>query len=268
MKTINVILLLLFSLTSVAQNHTANTRRNPNERSDTLTEQQIHVFSSMLENMVFVDGGTFYMGKEDPDNNNLFDNEPRHIVNLNSFFISKYEVTQLEWETVMGVNPSLFKGNNLPVENVSWKDCASFVEKINYMTGMDFRLPTEAEWEYAAKGGKYSLGYIFAGSDFLKAVAWFKVNSSNSTHEVGKKRPNELGIFDMSGNVAEWCADFYDHDYYKHSPHDNPSGPKDGINRVNRGGSWMMDELYQHVFDRNVCSPYERNASVGFRLAM
>jgi len=261
-------LLLMFTLPSIAQNHTANTRRNPNERYDTLSASQIQVFSLMLDNMVFVDGGSFYMGKDDPKGTTGRDNQPRHLVNVDPFFIARFEVTQLEWETVMGYNPSFFKGEYLPVENVSWNDCSRFIEKINSMTGMDFRLPTEAEWEYAARGGKYSLDYLFAGGDFVKAVAWYKTNSGNSTHEVGEKRPNELGIFDMSGNVAEWCEDFYDHNYYNISSSDNPAGPVDGVNKVNRGGSWLMEESYQHVVNRNLGSPSERTPSVGFRLAM
>ncbi len=268
MRNFNFFFFLFFPLLLSAQNHTANSRRNPNERNDTLSAEQIAVFSRILDNMVFVDGGSFFMGRDDSKNLNKHDNEPRHLVNIDPFFISKFEVTQDIWAVVMGDNPSAFKSELFPVENISWNDALEFIGKLNNLTGMDFRMPTEAEWEFAARGGKYSLDYQFAGSDFLKAVAWYKDNSQNSSHEVGKKRPNELGIFDMSGNVAEWCSDFYDFDYYKTAQTDNPKGPLNGLNKVNRGGSWLMEEIYQRVDARNVASPDERNPSVGLRLAM
>ena len=262
------IILLFCPILLSAQNHTASTRRNPNEKLDTLSAEQISAFSRILDNMVFVDGGTFFMGKDNSKNINYNDNEPRHIVNVDPFFISRFELTQDIWEIVMGYNPSFFKGSDLPVENVSWNEALIFINKLNLLTGMDFRLPTEAEWEYAARGGKYSLDYTFSGSDFVKGVAWYKDNSKNATHEVGRKRPNELGIYDMSGNVAEWCFDFYEFDYYKRCPKDNPSGPRTGVNKVNRGGSWVMEDIYQDVRVRNVASPDERNPSLGIRLAM
>ena len=263
-------IIILFSLSSflIAQNHTAVTKRSQMENADTLSENQIRIFSQMLQDMVFVDGGTYLMGKSDSIEDGMIDNQPKHLVNISPFFISRYEVSQEEWEIVMGSNPSYFKGKELPVENVSWNECMEYIRRLNKVTGMEFRLPTEAEWEYAAKGGKHSLNYKYAGSEFVKSVAWFQQNSGNSTHKCGLKRPNELGIYDMSGNVAEWCYDIYNYDYYKYSVYDNPTGPEKGDNKVNRGGGWLMNETYQRTDVRNVNAPNEKNASVGLRLAM
>lgn len=268
MKSILYIPLFWLPMLLNAQNHTAITKRHANDEADSLTANQIRVFSNMLENMVFVDGGSFMMGDNNPEHRDSHDNKPAHWVEINPFFIGRFEVTQEEWEIVMGENPASFKGEDLPVENVSWNDISQFIDKLNELTGMEFRLPSEAEWEYAAKGGKYAMGYDFAGSDFIKAVAWFKSNSKNTTHPVGSKRPNELGIFDMSGNVAEWCYDTYERNYYEKMVNDNPKGPDTRENKVNRGGGWLMDESYQKVDARNVNSADERNPSLGFRLAM
>lgn len=252
----------------LSQNRTANTRRKNIQANDTLTQRQIRVFSKMLENMVFVDGGTFIMGTDNNYYHQNHDNTPAHLVEISPFFICKYEVTQDEWELVTGANPSTFIGTNLPVENISWDDCRVFINKLNEMTGMDFRLPSEAEWEYAALGGKYSLHYKYAGSEYPKSVAWYADNSKSRTHQVGKKRPNELGIYDMSGNVSEWCGDYYEYSYYQHSPSLNPIGPDKGLNRVVRGGGWMMNENYIDIKYRAVYPPNEKNSSIGIRLAM
>ena len=255
-----------------AQNHTANTTRNPNAEKDSLSDDQIQIFSRMLNDMVFVEGGLFYMGEglssDEFTNHGAVDNKPSHEVVINSFFLARFEVTQDEWVIVMGTNPAHFQGNDLPVENVSWDDCSRFISRLNELTGMMFRMPTEAEWEYAAKGGKYSCGYDFSGSNYVSSVAWYAMNSNNTTHDVGRKRPNELGIYDMSGNVAEWCSDYYDHDYYRYSDRDNPSGPNNGVNKVNRGGSWLMSQPYLLTNVRNVNKPEEKNAAIGLRLAM
>lgn len=270
MKCASYIIFLFLFLQSIcisAQNRTATTRRANLQPNDTLTQKQVRVFSKMLENMAFVDGGVFKMGIDD-GGRYIQDNAPSHQVSIEPFFISKYEVTQDEWETVMGTNPSFFKGSDLPVENVSWNDCQDFVSKLNNVTGMNFRLPSEAEWEYAAQGGKYSLENKYAGSDFPKAVAWFAGNSKSKTHPVGKKRPNELGIFDMSGNVAEWCEDYYDFSYYSISPEKNPHGPVQGNNKVVRGGGWLMDETYVDIKVRGVFPQSASNHNIGLRLAM
>jgi len=152
--------------------------------------------------MVFVEGGTFMMGATSEQESDAFDWEkPAHRVTLSDFYIGKYEVTQAQWKAVMGSNPSYFKGDNLPVERVSWGDCQEFIRKLNERTGLTFRLPTEAEWDYAARGGNRSRGYKYSGSDDPDEVAWYWDNSGIKTHPVGQKRANELGLYDMSGNV-------------------------------------------------------------------
>ncbi len=216
-------------------------------------------------NMVFVKGGTFLMGSDEYD-----ESKPIHKVTLSDFYIGKYEVTQKEWENVMGSNPSSFKGANRPVENVSWNDVQEFIKKLNAKTGENYRLPTEAEWEYAARGGNKSRGYEYSGSNSIDEVAWYNGNSNSETHEVGQKQPNELGIYDMSGNVWEWCSDWYDENYYKNSPSRNPQGVLTETNRVFRGGSWKYNSA-----NGGGCSPGKRFYSnpgdwdyyLGFRLA-
>ena len=168
------------------------------------------------------------------------DEKPVHEVCLDDYYIGKYEVTQGQWSKIMGNNPSNFKlGDNYPVENVSWDDIQVFLEKLSQKTGQNYRLPTEAEWEYAARsGGKQEKWAGTSNESGLEGYAWFDKNSGNQTHLVGQKTPNGLGICDMSGNVWEWCSDWYDGDYYSKSPRNNPNGPSGGSYRVARGGSW------------------------------
>ena len=187
---------------------------------------------------------------------------------LSSFAIGQTEVTQELWQAVMGSNPSNFKGAKLPVECVSWNDCQTFIEKLNQLTGKKFRLPTEAEWEYAARGGKNSKGYKYAGSNTIDDVAWYTNNSGSQTHEVATKSPNELGLYDMSGNVWEWCQDWYGSSYYSNSPQTNPTGPSSGSSRVLRGGSWDLYARYCRVSIRGISSPGNRIYYYGLRLAM
>ena len=187
--------------------------------------------------MVRVEAGTFTMGATAETKYPYDCEKPTHRVTLtNDYYIGKYEVTQALWKAVMGKNPSFFKGDNLPVEEVSWDDCQDFLSKLNRITGKTFRLPTEAEWEYAARGGNKSRGYQYSGSNNLSDVAWYDDNSSNKTHAVGTKQPNELGIYDMTGNVWEWCQDWYGK--YKRSSQVNPTGANSGSFRVLRGGCW------------------------------
>ena len=214
-------------------------------------------------NMVVVEGGVFKMGSTVSD-----DEKPIHEVKLKSFSIGQTEVTQELWETVMGTNSSNWKGLKLPVENVSWNDCQTFITKLNALTGQQFRLPTEAEWEYAARGGSQSKGYTYSGSDNLGDVAWYSSNSGSKTHEVATKSPNELGIYDMTGNVCEWCQDWYDYNYYASSVIINPTGPSSGSYRVNRGGSWYDTAPGCRCANRNNYIPSITYNSVGFRLAL
>ena len=220
--------------------------------------------------MVRVEAGTFTMGAT-REMKNLwapFDNEePTHQVTLtNDYYIGKYEVTQALWKAVMGNNPSGFKGDNLPVENVSWKDCQKFISKLNSITGKTFRLPTEAEWEYAARGGNKSRGYQYSGSNNLYDVAWYGDNSGNKTHDVGSKQANELGIYDMSGNVYEWCQDRYDN--YSSSSQTNPTGATTGSNRVERGGSWIFTDWGCRSSYRSYGTPDCRYSFLGLRLVL
>ncbi|WP_288179499.1 formylglycine-generating enzyme family protein [Leyella stercorea] len=217
--------------------------------------------------MVRIEAGTFTMGAtaemKDP-----WDNEkPTHRVTLtNDYYIGKYEVTQALWKAVMGNNPSKFKGDNLPVEWVCWDDCQEFISKLNRITGKTFRLPTEAEWEYAARGGNKSRGYQYSGSNNLSDVAWFMDNSGDETHAVGTKQPNELGIYDMSGNVWEWCQDRYGK--YNSSSQVNPTGANSGSERVNRGGGWDYYAIgcRSSLRDSNTPSSYSRG--LGLRLVL
>ena len=217
--------------------------------------------------MVKVEAGSFDMGAT-PEMENPYDSEkPVHRVTLtNNYYIGKYEVTQALWQAVMGNNPSYFKGEDLPVEQVSWNDCQDFISKLNAMTGKRFRLPSEAEWEYAARGAKKSRGYQYSGSNTLGDVAWYYGNSGPKTHAVGTKQPNELGIYDMTGNVWEWCQDWFGS--YSNSPQTNPIGAASGSGRVYRGGSWGNSA----GFCRSSCHFYDtpgyRDCYLGLRLVL
>lgn len=219
--------------------------------------------------MVYVQGGTFQMGATAEQGSDAYgDEKPVHSVTLSDFHIGKYEVTQGLWKEVMGENPSYNKaGDNYPVEMVSWEDCQRFIERLNSRTGLRFRLPTEAEWEYAARGGRKSRGYKYSGSTYdLGSVAWYEGNSGNRTHPVGQKQANELGLYDMSGNVYEWCYDWYGR--YSSSSQRNPSGPASGANRVLRGGSYNHDARFCRVSYRNDFDPGNRRSIRGLRLVL
>ena len=218
--------------------------------------------------MIGVGGGTFMMGATSEQGSDASDDEkPAHRVTVSSFHIGKYEVTQALWRAVMGNNPSRFKGDNLPVEWVNWDDCQEFIRKLNSLTGKKFRLPTEAEWEYAARGGNKSRGYKYSGSNTIGDVAWYDDNSGSKTHPVGTKAPNELGLYDMSGNVYEWCQDWYGKDYYSSSPSSNPTGPSSGSYRVDRGGGWSNDAGSCRVSNRSRSFAVNRISHLGLRLA-
>ena len=240
--------------------------------------------------MVEVRGGTFRMGATSEQGNDadsdekrvhivtlyllhLFDSKgldsdekPVHSVTLSGYYIGKTEVTQALWKAVMGSNPSSFKGDNLPVELVSWNDCQEFIRKLNSLTGQHFRLPTEAEWEFACRGGNNSRGYKYSGSNYIDNVAWYWDNSGKKIHPVATKLPSELGIYDMSGNVMEWCSDWYGK--YSSGAQTNPKGPYDGSHRVRRGGSWGSDAMACRSSLRYVCAPSASSRGLGLRLAL
>ena len=187
--------------------------------------------------MKYVSGGTFTMGATSEMGNPYDAEKPTHQVTLSSYYIGETEVTQALWKAVMGSNPSYFKGDDLPVEDVSWDDCQTFISKLNALTGERFRLPTEAEWEFAARGGNQSRHTPYSGSSRIDDVAWYDDNSGYKTHPVKTKQPNELGIYDMAGNVWEWCQDWYGR--YNSYAQTNPTGADSGSDRVFRGGSWF-----------------------------
>lgn len=189
-----------------------------------------------------------------------------HAVTLSSYFLGETPVTQAEWNAVMGDRPSLFHGDDdCPVENVSWNDIKGFIKKLNGMTGQRYRLPTEAEWEFAARGGNLSHGYAYSGSNDIHEVAWYEENSAKRTSPVKRKKPNELGLYDMSGNVWECCSDWYG--LYEDGAATNPKGPKRGSARVRRGGSWDDSPRYCAPSYRDFISPDYSYGDLGFRLA-
>ena len=232
-------------------------------------EHRDKIITSMLNKSFDQDAisGTFTMG-----NAGWVDTDPPSKVTLSDFLISRYEVTQEQWECVMGSNPSFDKGNNKPVTNVSWNDCQTYIQELVRITGIPFQLPTEAQWEFAARGGKKSKGYKYAGSNNLDDVAWYSGNSSNTIHEVGQKKPNELGLYDMSGNVWEWCLDY--HGKYNAKSKKDPSGPESGKDRIARGGAYCENATVGNegfsnfwVFSRGAFDPTP-GSNIGLRLVI
>ncbi len=247
-----------------------------------ISNEDLDQSQKLNENMVFVEGRSFTMG--DTTGGGPYSEKPTHQVTLSSFYVSKYQVTQKQWHEVMDNNPSYFKGDNLPVETVSWHDCVEFCNKLSQIEGLTpcysgcgeniacdwsangFRLPTEAEWEFAAKGGNKSKGYTYAGSNDLGSVAWFADNSSSTTHQVGQKQANELGLYDMSGNVWEWCWDWYSLNCDRKRTVSDPKGADAGLCRLLRGGSWYTVALSCRVSYCDSGSPDYGGTIFGFRL--
>ena len=240
--------------------------------TETITENNSEIETFMVNGvsfeMVKVAGGTFQMGATSEQGKDAEDDElPVHSVTLSDYYIGQTQVTQELWQAVMGSNPSYFKGDNQrPVENVSWNDCQEFIEKLNRLTGKNFRLPTEAEWEYAARGGSKSRGYKYSGSNNPDAVAWCDDNSGDKTHPVATKQANELGLYDMNGNVWEWCYDRYG-DYSSNSQ-TNPTGASECSDRVLRGGGTSNIAGHVRVSYRNWTASDSRDSIFGFRLAL
>jgi formylglycine-generating enzyme required for sulfatase activity len=239
------------------------------QKAPAVPRPKIYPIAAPEIEMVPVKGGKFIMGCWDErDNRCLSDERPRREVQLKGYQIGKYPVTQKQWRSVMGVNPSYHEGDDLPVEQVSWIDVQEFIKRLNAMTGKKYRLPTEAEWEYAALGGPAANGKRGSGQEaFLADIAWYDYNSDGAPHQVGAKMPNELGLYDMAGNVWEWVGDWYDGYYYRTSPLKNPKGPKYGSERVYRGGSFNSGEQHCRVSLRNRNKPGARTIYLGFRLA-
>ncbi len=219
--------------------------------------------------MAYVEGGLFHMGSTGKEA--YYDEHPIHEVKLDSFYIGKFPVVESLWEAVMNEDKAAGK-QGLPMEMVSWKDVREFLQKLNQLTGKNYRLPTEAEWEYAARGGQKSNGYDYPGGNDIEEVGWYIRNSDGSKKAVGQKRPNELGLYDLCGNVLEWCWDKYSGAYYedcrKRGVVENPEGPKEGVYRVLRGGSWYLDERSCRCTYRHYEPLGGRFTDIGFRLAL
>jgi formylglycine-generating enzyme len=218
---------------------------------------------------VFVKGGCYQMG----DRFNVYKNAPVHKVCVSDFYLGRYEVTQGQWEKVMGKskNPSSYKkcGPDCPVDSISWNDAQEFIKKLNAASGKQYRLPTEAEWEYAARsGGKDETWAGTSDETRLGEYAWYYKNSGQTTHKVGLKKPNGLGLYDMTGNVGEWCQDWFKLSYYENSPKDNPKGPDDGENRVQRGGSWNDGVIRVRPVVRTWYAPVSNSSIFGVRLVL
>jgi len=215
--------------------------------------------------MVAVAGGTFQMGCTN-EQTNCYDNEkPVHTVSVEDYYIGRFEISQMQWQAIMGTNPSSKSkgfGGIYPVNNVSWNDVQSFLIKLNQLTNKRYRLPTEAEWEYAARGGDKSKGFLYSGSNDIKSVAWYTGNSKNKAHPVGQNLPNELDIYDMSGNVWEWCASWYAR-YSKDGEDANPSNS----DRIIRGGGWLSQDRKCRVVTRDYTDPDDYDDNIGFRIA-
>jgi formylglycine-generating enzyme required for sulfatase activity len=231
-------------------------------------------FESMLTNsigmeFVMIPAGTFMMGSPDSDPDAYENEKPAHQVTLRQdFYLGKYPVTQAQWEAVMGMNPSRFKGADRPVESVSWDDVQAFMQKLNAREGADhYRLPTEAQWEYACRAGSNTRYHFGDDAARLDEYAWYDENSGNQTHPVGQKQPNAWGLYDMHGNVWEWVQDWYGDDYYHHSPAHDPQGPEQGERRMLRGGGWNVNAGVLRSAHRNALHPVIRFDLFGFRLA-
>ncbi len=263
----------IFLLQPSDSNAPADTAQVPSEPAAPDTERTYTV-NGVEFKMISVEGGTFTMGATSEQDKPSGNESPAHEVTLSDFCIGETEVTQALWRAVMGSNPSEFKGNSNPVESVSWNDCQTFIDRLNAATegqrpeGRSFRLPTETEWEYAARGGNKSRHTQYAGSSNLSSVAWYSDNSGDKTHPVAKKAPNELGLYDMSGNVWEWCQDWYDENYYSRSPSNNPSNNNKGSDRVIRGGGWYCDAWGCRVAYRVSGGPGDCGRDLGLRLAL
>ncbi|MBO4645808.1 MAG: SUMF1/EgtB/PvdO family nonheme iron enzyme [Bacteroidales bacterium] len=245
--------------------------------AEEITPEQQEVIKNMVANMVRVNGGTFVMGRqsENPTGDhydaNAEENEsPIHQVTLSDYYLAKYEVSQKEWETIMGEGTgwsSMYGyGDSYPAYNIRFVDAEAFVQKLGYLSGLDFRLPTEAEWEYAAQGGARMDSYQYSGGDALQEIAWYNGNSNNKSHQVGTKQPNGLGLYDMSGNVCEWCSDYYGP--YPNTAQTNPTGPAAGAERVLRGGSFCYVDSHCRCAARDFYNTGGQSVGVGFRLAL
>jgi len=244
-----------------------NKQKEETRRTSESKQQQTKVASKTEDGMVFVKGGCFDMG--DIFGTGTSDEKPVHTVCVGDFYLGKTEVTQKQWEDVTGSNPSKFQCGDCPVERVSWNNAQDFIKKLNEKTGMNYRLPTEAEWEYAARSGGWKEQWAGTNNEEkIGEYTWYGYTAEGRTHAVAEKTPNGIGLYDMMGNVWEWCSDRYDKQYYEHSPSKDPQGPSEGTNRVLRGGGWRSKDQVLRTTDRNDMPPTTKKFSdMGFRLA-
>jgi formylglycine-generating enzyme required for sulfatase activity len=262
--TIFLLFTFHFSFFTFCVGQVTSTALNEAQRDSLMAVSILNLDSSM----VFVQGGTFEMGL--PDSSDVEGSEilkPQHKVTVKSFYILKTHVTQALWFSIMDSNPSFHKDcYTCPVENISWYDAQRFIDKLNKLNRGHYRLPTEAEYEYAARGGNKSRNLAYSGSNDIRDVAWYENNSGLKSHPAGQKKPNELGLVDMSGNIWEWCSDWFEMYYYKVSPSDNPQGPAKGDTRVMRGGTWVSVDEGCMVTARAAMQPAYKDKFIGFRI--
>lgn len=267
---------LSVSLITNAQSIAELTESPKTKIESKVTEQRVlslpkTMSDKLMKNMVLVEAGSFLMGSDSPEARNR--EKPIKQVSLDAFYISKYELTQDIFEQIMGWNNSFFFCDKCPVNNVSWFNMQLFIERLNTATGKKFSLPTEAQWAYAAKGGNKSKGYKYSGSNEINDVAWFAGNANNKSHPVGLKKPNELGLYDMTGNLWEFCLDDMSRNAYTLTGSHNPFlGDKNNLKRktlkVLRGGGYEFSAIENLVFMRDGATNNVRMADMGFRLAM
>lgn len=237
-----------------------------------LAEQQEESLTSILDNMVLVEGGTYVMGNTPEMEDYLTEQDSlscnSHNVELSNFYICKFEVTQKQWKAFLPTDGRCIKDvDNAAMDMLSWEDAVAFADTLSHLTGLSFSLPTEAQWEFAARGGNKSKHYVFSGNDDPNEVGWTSFDEIESAHEVGGKRYNELGLYDMTGNVSEWCSDYYDH--YSSNNKVDPTGPSKGMNRVLRGGDFRIDNVYDmKVCTRYFDSPFVNRKGAGLRLVI
>jgi len=251
---------------TIPDDDTANVDFTIAETGDT---GELNTVASINDNMISISGGTFLMGCRPEDTECHSYESPQHSVTISAFKIGRYEITQGQWEAVMESNPSSFPscGDNCPVNAVSWDDIQEFITELNAQTGLNYRLPTEAEWEYASRAGTTTKWYCGDDESCVNDIAWYDDNSDQAINLVGQKNPNAWGLYDMSGNVSEWVQDWYSYGYYSISPLTDPTGPASGSDRVKRGGSWSHNASYIRSANRNISSSDIRYPNLGFRLS-